>query len=144
MTIPYVIPEQLDNARTFWLEVARAYKWAGPLEPFHVQVWVDDVGNVVDSVSFSGMTQDYILRHPVGEGEPCRDCGMYASEGDGPMKDHVLGGRVCWDCYRSNYEEEEDEPCRECGEDASEDDRPMKDDALCWDCYRDIYEEEEE
>ena len=40
----------------------------------------------------------------VEKGEPCRDCGRDASEGDRPMKDDAL----CWDCYRTIYEEEED------------------------------------
>lgn len=102
MTNPYVIPEQLDKARTFWLEMARKHKWAGPLEPFHVQVWVDEAGNVVDSVSFNGMTQDYILRQDGEEDEPCRECGEDASEDDRPMKDDAL----CWDCYRDIYGEE--------------------------------------
>lgn len=102
MATPYVIPEQLDKARAFWLDVAQKNSWAGPLHTFYVQVWVDSVGNVVDSVSFEGMTEDHVVL--MDDDEPCRECGEDASDGDRPMK----GDNLCWGCYREMYEEEED------------------------------------
>ena len=56
---PAVRPEELERARAFWAGVARKHGWYA--EPFHVQVWVDASGAVVDSVSVKGMPQDYIV-----------------------------------------------------------------------------------
>lgn len=87
---PYVEPVQLEKARTFWQALATENDWAPKhacddyqhegtprdddepctacngtgyvTDPFYVQVWVDGVGNVTDSVAVVGMTEDIIVK----------------------------------------------------------------------------------
>ncbi len=51
-------PQRLEECREFWANVARKNGWYK--QPFFVQVWVDSRGNVTDSVSFQGLTEDVI------------------------------------------------------------------------------------
>ena len=53
------IKPKVEEARGFWSKVAKDYGWY--VEPFYVQVWIDKVGKVSDSVSYKGMTRDYII-----------------------------------------------------------------------------------
>lgn len=53
------LPQDIEKARTFWAGVAKKNGWYK--EPFFVQVWVDESGEVTDSVSFDGLNQDYII-----------------------------------------------------------------------------------
>ncbi len=49
----------IEQCRQFWAKVAKENGWYK--EPFFVQVWVDDDGNITDSVSHRGLNQDYVL-----------------------------------------------------------------------------------
>ena len=49
----------IEQCRQFWAKVAKENGWYK--EPFFVQVWVDDNGNITDSVSHRGLNQDYVL-----------------------------------------------------------------------------------
>lgn len=51
--------EQIEQHRTWWAEVAKENGWY--TQPFFIQVWVDRDGEVADSVSYQGMTQDWVL-----------------------------------------------------------------------------------
>jgi hypothetical protein len=51
--------EEVEKHRKFWAEVARKNGWY--TEPFYVQVFVDADENIVDSVSFIGMTADIVM-----------------------------------------------------------------------------------
>ncbi|OGL23562.1 hypothetical protein A2791_01835 [Candidatus Saccharibacteria bacterium RIFCSPHIGHO2_01_FULL_46_30] len=51
--------EQIERHRRFWVQVAEQYDWY--TEPFYIQVWLDDKGDVADSVSHIGMTSDIII-----------------------------------------------------------------------------------
>ena len=53
------IKPKVEEARGFWSKVAKDYGWY--VEPFYVQVWIDKDGKVSDSVSYKGMTRDYII-----------------------------------------------------------------------------------
>lgn len=49
---------QIEEKRQFWAEVAKNNGWYA--EPFHVQVWLNEEGEVVDSISFRGLERDII------------------------------------------------------------------------------------
>lgn len=49
----------IEQCRQFWAKVAKENGWYK--EPFFVQVWVDDNGDITDSVSHQGLNQDYVL-----------------------------------------------------------------------------------
>ena len=49
----------IEQCRQFWAKVAKENGWYK--EPFFVQVWVDDNGDITDSVSHCGLNQDYVL-----------------------------------------------------------------------------------
>ncbi len=53
------LPQDIEKARTFWAMIARKNGWYK--EPFFVQVWVDDSGDITDSVSHRDLDRDYIL-----------------------------------------------------------------------------------
>lgn len=50
---------EIEKQRTFWAEIAKTNGWY--YEPFHVQVWVDKDGNVTDSVSHVGLSEDLVI-----------------------------------------------------------------------------------
>lgn len=52
-------PQRLEECREFWARVARENGWYK--EPFFVQVWVDNSGDITDSVSHRDLDRDYIL-----------------------------------------------------------------------------------
>ena len=49
----------IEQCRQFWAKIAKENGWYK--EPFFVQVWLDADGNVTDSVSHQGLTQDHVL-----------------------------------------------------------------------------------
>ena len=51
--------EQIERHRKFWVQVAEQHDWY--TEPFYTQVWLDEKGNVADSVSYIGMTSDIVI-----------------------------------------------------------------------------------
>ncbi len=56
--------DRIEEARSFWANIAKQNGWY--TEPFYVQVWLDKDGNVADSVSHQGLTEDIVITH---EGE---------------------------------------------------------------------------
>ncbi len=53
--------DKIEAARTFWANIAKQNGWY--TEPFYVQVWLDKDGNVEDSVSHQGLTEDIVITH---------------------------------------------------------------------------------
>ena len=51
--------EQIEHNRELWAAIAKDHGWY--TEPFYVQVWVNEYGNISDSVAFRGMTGDIVL-----------------------------------------------------------------------------------
>lgn len=51
--------QDIEKARTFWAGVATKNGWYK--EPFFLQVWVDELGQVTDSVSHRDLDRDYFL-----------------------------------------------------------------------------------
>ena len=62
----------IDEHREYWADVAQKNGWYK--EPFFVQVWADESGNIVDSVAHQGMTTDIIIT-PDTEYANCTVCG---------------------------------------------------------------------
>lgn len=56
--------EQLSAARELWSQLAKEHGWYA--DPFCVQVFVDDDGNVHDSVSWAGLDHDIAVAHDAG------------------------------------------------------------------------------
>jgi hypothetical protein len=52
---------ELETHRALWLKVATEHGWAHAGGRQFIQVWVDDAGHVVDSISTVGMTADVII-----------------------------------------------------------------------------------
>ena len=52
--------ESIESHKAFWTALAKQNGWYA--EPFGVQFWMDDEGQVVDSVSWRGLTEDIIIR----------------------------------------------------------------------------------
>jgi len=50
---------ETEKHRVFWARIAKANGWY--TEPFHIQVWVDENGNITDSVSHIGLTEDIVI-----------------------------------------------------------------------------------
>jgi hypothetical protein len=59
-TLP-TIKEQIEQHRLWWAEVAKENGWYK--QPFYIQVWFDRDGEIEDSVSYQGMTRDYIINN---------------------------------------------------------------------------------
>ena len=51
--------ETLEEARKFWTKIAKQHDWYK--EPFYVQAWIRENGELDDCVSFQGLDQDIIL-----------------------------------------------------------------------------------
>lgn len=63
----------IEQAREKWATVAKYNGWY--TTPLYIQVWVDADGNVVDAVSFKGMTEDIIIRDEAEvDGQEYTDC----------------------------------------------------------------------
>ena len=56
----------IEDARLFWAKIAKENGWYQ--EPFYVQVWLNEKGEVEDSVSSRGMTRDIIEKWEDEEG----------------------------------------------------------------------------
>ncbi len=54
-----VSKQELEKHRKVWAEVAKKHGWYS--EPFYVQIWVDNDGSVVDSVSVRDLKQDFVI-----------------------------------------------------------------------------------
>ena len=51
--------EIINEHREFWAKIAKQNGWY--VEPFFVQVWIDESGNVTDSVSFIGLDRNIVV-----------------------------------------------------------------------------------
>ena len=51
--------QQIEHTRRLWAAIAKDHGWYK--EPFYVQVWVNEYGNITDSVACRGMTQDIVV-----------------------------------------------------------------------------------
>ena len=49
----------IEKHRKFWAKIAYANGWYA--EPFYVQVWIDEDGNVTDSLSHISLTKDIVI-----------------------------------------------------------------------------------
>lgn len=50
---------EFDRHKSKWSAVAQDKNWY--YEPFHIQVWVNKKGEIVDSVGVRGLEQDYVF-----------------------------------------------------------------------------------
>ena len=48
----------IDTHREFWAQVAREHDWY--IEPFYVQIWINEENEIVDSVSYKGLARDIV------------------------------------------------------------------------------------
>jgi hypothetical protein len=51
--------KDIETHRELWATIAKKNNWY--TEPFFVQLWVNDSGDVLDSVAHGGMTHDVIV-----------------------------------------------------------------------------------
>ena len=58
-TVALTTEEQIEKHREYWAEIAQENGWY--IQPFFIQVWVDPDGEIVDSVAYEGLTQDWII-----------------------------------------------------------------------------------
>lgn len=54
-----VLQIEIEKHRKFWANVTRKNNWY--TEPFYMQIWVDKHGDIVDSVSHIGLTEDIVI-----------------------------------------------------------------------------------
>jgi protoheme ferro-lyase len=54
-----VSQSEIEKHRAFWAKIAKANSWY--TEPFYVQVWVNENGNITDSVSHIGLSEDIVI-----------------------------------------------------------------------------------
>jgi len=50
--------KNIEDHRAIWAEIAKKNGWY--TEPFYIQVFQNEAGEIWDSVSHQGMAQDYI------------------------------------------------------------------------------------
>lgn len=67
----------IEDAREFWAKIAKDNGWYK--EPFYVQIWVNEEGEITDSVSHRDMTQDYIVQEVR---EKCEECEQMHYDGE--------------------------------------------------------------
>ena len=49
----------VEDHRAIWAEIAKKHGWY--VEPFYIQTFQNEAGEIWDSVSSRGMTRDYIV-----------------------------------------------------------------------------------
>ena len=49
---------EINIHREYWAEIARSNGWY--TNPFFVHVWVNDNGEIIDSVSYRGLDRDIV------------------------------------------------------------------------------------
>jgi hypothetical protein len=59
--------DKIEKERETWMRIAKERDWY--TWPFYVQVWFSPAGEVWDSVSFRGMTEDIIIEDYVENDE---------------------------------------------------------------------------
>lgn len=53
ITISEAARQKIEDSRESWAAVAKKFGWY--FEPFYIQVWIDEFGEVVDTVGLRGM-----------------------------------------------------------------------------------------
>lgn len=53
ITVSKAAHQKIEDSRASWAEVAKKFDWY--FEPFYIQVWIDEFGEVVDTVGHKGM-----------------------------------------------------------------------------------------
>ena len=51
---------EIEKHLVFWADVAKENNWYS--EPFYVQIWIDENGDISDSVSCIGLTEDIVIK----------------------------------------------------------------------------------
>jgi len=51
---------EIEKHREFWADVAKKNNWH--TEPFYIQVWIDENGDISDSVSYISLTEDIVIK----------------------------------------------------------------------------------
>lgn len=55
ITVSEAAREKIEDSRESWAEIAKKFDWY--FEPFYIQVWIDEFGEVVDTVGHKGMQE---------------------------------------------------------------------------------------
>ncbi len=53
ITVSEATRQKIEHSRESWAEIAKKFGWY--FEPFYIQVWIDEFGEVVDTVGHKGM-----------------------------------------------------------------------------------------
>lgn len=53
ITVSEAARQKIEDSRERWAEIAKKFDWY--FEPFYIQVWIDELGEVVDTVGHKGM-----------------------------------------------------------------------------------------
>lgn len=53
ITVSEAARQKIEDSRERWAEIAKKFGWY--FEPFYIQVWIDEFGEVVDTVGHKGM-----------------------------------------------------------------------------------------
>lgn len=58
MTTKVSLNNDIETHREFWAQVAIEHDWY--VVPFFIHIWIDENQEIVDSVSYKGLTRDVI------------------------------------------------------------------------------------
>jgi hypothetical protein len=58
MTTKVSLKSDIETHREFWAQVAIEHDWY--VTPFFIHVWIDENQEIVDSVSYKGLSRDVI------------------------------------------------------------------------------------
>tara|TARA_R100000306_G_C4299306_1_gene104256 strand:- start:161 stop:388 length:228 start_codon:yes stop_codon:yes gene_type:complete len=53
------LKNKIETHRKSWIKTAKEYNWYK--KPFHIQVWIDEGDNILDSVSHKGLDKDIFI-----------------------------------------------------------------------------------
>ncbi|MFZ1250629.1 MAG: hypothetical protein WAR37_04265 [Candidatus Microsaccharimonas sp.] len=53
ITVSEAARQKIEDSRESWAEIAKKFGWY--FEPLYIQVWIDEFGEVVDTVGHKGM-----------------------------------------------------------------------------------------
>lgn len=53
ITVSEAAREKIESSRESWAEIAKKFGWY--FEPFYIQVWMNEFGEVVDTAGHKGM-----------------------------------------------------------------------------------------
>jgi hypothetical protein len=84
--------QDIEAARNHWATIARENNWY--VEPFYIQVWVDEYNIIQDSVSTRNLTQDVILKEAT-----CVECEETYEDS------RYMNNNVCSSCVQAELKE---------------------------------------